>query len=49
MRAKLIGFGIFGIAINAFLYFRGGWMPVLLISSVVSLLAGLFVRDDTTS
>jgi hypothetical protein len=49
MRGKLVAFGIFGLAINAFLYFRGGWMPMLLIAAVVSLVAAIFLPSDNSS
>ncbi len=49
MRGKLIGFGIFGLIINAFLYFRGGWMPMLLFAAIASLAVGICLPGDDSS
>ena len=49
MRGKLIAFGIFGLVINAFLYFRGGWMPTLLIAALACLVVAIFLPSDNSS
>jgi hypothetical protein len=49
MRGKLVTFGIFGLGINAYLYFRGGWMPMLLIAAVACLVVAIFMPSDNSS
>jgi hypothetical protein len=49
MRTRLILFGVFGLGINAFLYTRGGWMPMLLFASIASIIVGLFLPGDNST
>ena len=49
MRTRLFLFGAFGLGINAFLYFRGGWMPMLLFASIACIVVGVFLPSDDSS
>ncbi|MCE9612416.1 MAG: hypothetical protein K8R23_19630 [Chthoniobacter sp.] len=49
MRTKLILFGVFGLGINAFLYFQGGWMPMLFFAAIASIVVALFLPGDNST
>jgi hypothetical protein len=49
MRGKLFLLGAFGLGINAFLYFRGGWMPMLLFAAIACIIVGILVPGDDSS
>ncbi len=49
MKGKLIAFGLFGLVVNAFLYFRGGWMPMLLFAAIACLIVGFCLPSDDSS
>jgi len=49
MRGKLFAFGIFGLGINTFLYFRGGWMPMLLFAAIACIIVAICLPGDDSS
>jgi len=38
--------GIFGLAVNGFLCFRGGWMPTLLFAAIACFLVAFFLPGN---
>ena len=47
LKGKFYFWGLFGIGVNAVIFFLGVWMPVLLFTSFGFLLIGFVLPSDT--